>query len=254
MIRKALTLIAAAALLAVSGFADEPTLEDVLNGYYEAIGGRDAWSAVESFKMIGNMNSPDGMQAPFVMLFKRPMRFRFELTDQEGMTVIQAYDGEAAWFVMPFVGKSEPEPMTEEQTDKMKEQSDIDGPLVDWEAKGHQVELVGMEEVEGIEAFHVRVILDSGDQRDYYLDSEYYLPFKMEGTTTMRGEEVEIETALGDYKVVDGLIMAHSVESKPKGAPAGQVITIETVELNAELADDLFVMPADESEDEGPAD
>jgi hypothetical protein len=53
-----------------------------------------------------------------------------------------------------------------------------------------------------------------------------------------------METVYGDYKEVGGLMMAHSIESKPVGAPAGQVITIDSAEVNVDLADDQFAMPA----------
>ena len=36
----------------------------------------------------------------------------------QGMTGIQAYDGETAWGVMPFMGKSDPEEMAEDQAAK----------------------------------------------------------------------------------------------------------------------------------------
>jgi hypothetical protein len=35
----------------------------------------------------------------------------------------------------------------------------------------------------------------------------------------------------------------HSIESRPKGAPSGQVITIETVELGVDVDDEMFAMP-----------
>lgn len=38
-------------------------------------------------------------------------------------------------------------------------------------------------------------------------------------------------------------MFAHSIESKPKGAPSGQVITIDSIELNGDVSSDLFAMP-----------
>jgi hypothetical protein len=80
--------------------------------------------------------------------------------------------------------------------------------------------------------------------RYHYLDSEYFITIKQEGKTTMQGNEVEFEAILSDYKEVGGLMFPHSVESKPKGAPAGQVITIDEIEVGIEVSDDLFAMPA----------
>ena len=46
-----------------------------------------------------------GMEVPFSMVFKRPLQMRLEFTMQ-GMTAIQAYDGETAWSVMPMIQRS----------------------------------------------------------------------------------------------------------------------------------------------------
>ena len=59
-----------------------------------------------------------------------------------------------------------------------------------------------------------------------------------------RGVEVEGDTVLGDYKEVDGLIMAHSIDSGQKGGPGRQVITVSKIEINTPVDDARFVMPA----------
>ena len=240
---KKLTLLClAAALMSGAVGAEEMTLEQLLDAHFEALGGKDKLLAVESAKLSGNMMMGPGMEVPFSMLFRRPMNMRLEFTMQ-GMTAVQAYDGETAWSIMPFMGKTDPEVMADDQAKNIKEQADFDGPLMNWEDKGHQVELMGLEETEGTEAYKLKVALANGDVRYHYLDSEYYVTIKQEGKTTMQGNEVEFETILSDYKDVDGLMFPHSIESRPKGAPSGQVITIESVELGVESDDEMFAMP-----------
>ena len=245
--RKTILLGAVVALLALPVVAEDLTLDQVLENHYEALGGLDAIKGMETATFVGRMAMGPGGEAPFKMYFKRPMKARMEFTMQ-GMTGIQAYDGETAWMIMPFMGKSDPEVMADDQAKNMQEQADIDGPLVDWKEKGHPVELIGMEDVDGTEAYKIKVDLANGDVRHHYLDSEYFITIKQEGKTTMQGNEVEFETILSDYKEVGGLMFPHSIESKPKGAPAGQVITIDEIEVGIEVSDDLFAMPAPATE------
>ncbi len=97
--------------------------------------------------------------------------------------------------------------------------------------------------------YKIKVELANGDIRYHFLDSEYFVTIKQEGKTTMQGNEVEFETILSDYKEVGGgLMFPHSIESKPKGAPEGQVMTIDEVEVGVEVSDDLFAMPAPATE------
>jgi len=159
------------------------------------------------------------------------------------MTGIQAYDGEVGWQVMPFMGKTDPEKMSAEQLEQMEEQADFDGALIDWAGKGHQAELVGKDEVEGTAVYTVKLTKKNGNVEVHFLDAEYFLPIKTEGTTDFQGVETEYESSVGDYKEVGGVLWPHSFEQKAKGAPAGQVITIEEIAINSDISDDRFKMP-----------
>ena len=133
----------------------------------------------------------------------------------------------------------------------MREQADFTGPLIDWQAKGHQVELIGKEKTDGAETYHLEVTLASGSVRHFFLDAEDYLPVRMEATTDFQGTEMEIETIFSDFRQVGELVMAHSIESRPTDAPEGQRLTIETIELDIELSDDLFTRPGDSGDEAG---
>ena len=243
MIRKALLLAVASAVLAVP--AQTQTLDEVLDSYYEAVGGLDAWTAVQSMRATGTMTLGPGAEAPFTITTKRPKMARLEFTFQ-GMTGIQAFDGETAWMVMPFMGKTEPEVMPEEDAEDVTEMGDIEGVLMNYEEKGHQVEYVGLEEVEGTEAHKLKVTMKNGNVRYYYLDAEFYVPIKVTGTRKARGTVTEFEQIISDYKEVYGLMIPHSMESRVVGTPQGQVITIDSVELNIDVDDSIFHMPKTE--------
>jgi len=246
---KKLAALAVVAVLAAPAQAQDLTLDEVLNNYYEAIGGLDAWQSVESIKMTGKMMMGGmGIEAPFTVMSKRPNKARIEFVFQ-GMTGIQAYDGETAWQVMPFTGSTDPEEIPDDDAEDLWDQADVDGPLVGWEESGHTVELVGMEETEGTQAYKLKVTLNSGSVQYYFLDAEYFIPIRMEGVREQQGRTVEFETIVSDYKEVDGLMIAHSMEVRPKGAPAGQAVTMDLIELNVEMPDSLFVMP--EKSEEG---
>jgi hypothetical protein len=240
--RRTLYALAAVLLSVGTATAQTLTLDQVLAKHYEAIGGVDNWKKVQSFRATGRMALMPGTEAPFVMTAKRPLKVRVEFTFQ-GMTGIQAYDGTTAWMVMPFMGKTEPEPMPPEMSKDIIEQGDIDGPLVGYQAEGHRLELVGLADMEGTKAYQIKVTLKSGDVQQYYLDAEHFVPIKIEGTRTMQGAAVDYEQILSDYKTVGGLMMAHSIEARPKGAPSGQIITIDTVELDVAVDDAIFAMP-----------
>lgn len=227
-------------MLAVSAAVQAQDLEEVLQNHYEAMGGLDKLKSIDTLKMSGRMSMGQGIEAPVVRIMKRPDRIRQEFTVQ-GQTGIQAYDGEQGWMYMPFMGQADPQPMPEDLTREFAQSADIDGPLVGWQEKGLQVELVGKEDMEGTEAFHITVTRESGAVEHYYLDAEYYIPIKMTRTAEIQGQEQEIEMVFGDYKEVDGLMFPFSVEV---GSGQGhQGIIIDSVEVNSEVDDSVFEMP-----------
>ncbi len=185
------------------------------------------------------MTVKPGMEAPFVMEFKRPNRMRMNI-DVEGRTVTQGFDGKTGWILTP----RGPEKVPVEAARMMEEQADFDGPLVDYRAKGHRIELAGKETVEGREAYKLEITFKNGDVRYYFLDAETYLEVRVEGKTSpLPGKETETEGRIGDYREVDGLMIPHLMESGPKGSSERGRMVIQKVEINPEIPDTRFRMP-----------
>jgi len=243
-----LRTLAVLALVAAPMAAE--TLDEVLAHHFEALGGKDKIAAVQSVKMTAKqVFGPQ--EVPAVLTWERPNKIRMEFTLQ-GMTGIQAYDGKTAWMVMPFLGKNDPEEMTGDDLKDIIEQADLmEGPLFNWKEKGHTVEFEGEDTVEGTPAWKLKLTRKDGDVSTIWLDKDAYVQIKSESKRMRNDQEVEIESSYGDYKEVDGLYFPFSIESKPKGAPQGATITIESIEINPKIDDSTFAMP--EKKAEAPA-
>jgi hypothetical protein len=192
--------------------------------------------------MSGRMDVGRGMQAPFTLLLKRPRKMRLEFLFN-GQIVLQAYDGTSGWALRPFLGDRGVEPLTAEELESAAGQAELDGPLIDYEAKGHRVELLGREKVEGRDAFKIAVTLATGAVRHLYLDAETFLEVKVDGTRRVGGTERRLETFFRDYRPVQGLLLPHTLETKVEGVPISQKLSVEKVELNAPLDDAIFAAP-----------
>lgn len=240
MLRKNLLALAGAALLAAPASAQ--TVDEIVSKHVTARGGMTKLKAVSSIRLTGKMTMGPGLEAPVTLELKRPKSMRMEFSFQ-GMTAVQAFDGTTAWAIMPFGGKKDAEALPADQAKELAEQADFDGPLVDHAQKGHQVELLGKEKVEGSDAYKLKVTLKGGDIRYLYLDAEYFLEMKSEGRRIVRGSEMEVESSMGDYKEVEGLMIAHAIEGGPKGTPMRQKLTVEKVEINPAMDDVRFKMP-----------
>lgn len=235
----------AAALLALSPAVHALSVDELVERNIEARGGIEALRAIKSIKSSGTMNFSGGdfsIELALVSLSERDGKVRSEASLQ-GLTQVSAYDGNEAWTINPFQGRLDAERMSADDAKGLEVQADLDGPLVDWKQKGHQVSYLGVEDVDGTEAHKLKVQLKNGDVQYRYLDPDYFLEIRVSDQVKRRGVESETETDLGNYEKVNGVFMPFAMESGPKGGPKGQKIQIKTAEVNVDIDDSLFVFP-----------
>jgi outer membrane lipoprotein-sorting protein len=241
MVRKILAGLALAALVAVPASAQ--SVDEILAKNFKAKGGLEKLKAVKTTRTSGTMTIGPGMDVPFVMEQKRPNCMRMDITFQ-GMTIVQAYDGKAGWMLNPMQGRKDPEPMAEDALKQVDLQADMDGPLVDYKAKGSTIESLGKEKVDGSDAYKLKLTLKSGDVLTFFLDADSFLEVRIEAKMKIRGTDVENVTTVGDYKEVGGLMIAHAMESSQKGSPQKQKMLFSKIELDVPIDDARFKMPA----------
>jgi hypothetical protein len=244
MFLRSLIVLVLAALMAPLAHAE--TVDEIVAKNVKARGGLDKLKGVSSMKVTGKLVMAGGaMEIPFTRVSKRPDDMRMDFTFQ-GISGTQAFDGKTAWQIMPFqTGKKDPEQSNAEQTKLIEEQADFDGPLEDWKTKGHQLELVGTESVDGADAWKLKLTRKNGNVDYMYLDKETGLEVKTESKRTINGTEVESEAKMSDYKEVDGITIPFTISSGVKGGPEQQQqkVVMDKIELNVPVADSSFVMP-----------
>jgi len=246
--RKILPGIIGLALFAMPVSAQ--TADEIIAKYIKTIGGAEKIEAIKTLRRTGKFTGGGGFEAVVIQENKRPQMARQEFTIQ-GMTGVTAYDGKTGWKIEPWGGKKDPEALGEEEMKEIQEDADFDGPLVNYQQKGNKVEFVGAEPVEGTDALKLKVTLKNGDVRYYFMDTDYYVPIKIESKRMVRGAEREFETSLGDYKEVAGVYLPHSIESGLKGSPKKSQVTFEKNEANVALDDSLFKQPTGPAKPEG---
>lgn len=143
----------------------------------------------------------------------------------------------------PLLGKFDPEPLPQEVAEASVDQTDIEGPLLDWRAKGHTVTLLGREKLGDREAFKLEEKLRGGEVRVDYIDTETYLLLRTDAARTVGGRRVPLENMFSDYRDVGGLKFPFRIESRARNRPQSVKFVVESVELNPDLDDAIFKMP-----------
>jgi len=193
------------------------------------------------------MNTPEGkteqVQLPFTLYLKRGRKSRIEL-EFAGKKPVQVYDGTNGWKYRPFLNREDVEPFTNDELKSEAQKSDLDGPLVDYAAKGTKVESAGVEKVEGHDCYKLKLTLKSGDVQYVWIDTQSFLDVKVSGTPRrMDGRMHNVYIYQRDFKTVQGLVLPQVLETAVDGYRDMHKMVIESLVINPKLDDSLFKKP-----------
>jgi outer membrane lipoprotein-sorting protein len=218
------------------------TVSQLIDRNVTATGGLQAWRAVQTMTFSGKLDAggKSKTQLPFVLEKKRPRKTRVELAFKND-TAVQVYDGVNGWKLRPYLGRKTVEPYSADELKAAGFESELDGPLVDYAAKGNKVELEGIDKVENHDAYKLRVTMKGGQVQHIWLDAENFLEVKVEGTPRRMDNKMRpVAIYLRDYKSVSGLKVPYIIETAVEGNKETHKIFIESVAVNAKLDDAKF--------------
>jgi outer membrane lipoprotein-sorting protein len=242
--------IALLALLPAAASAQ--TADEILAKVLGARGGLDKLRAINSERVSGEISFGD-VTGPFVVELKRPLKMHMQLAVQD-KTMVRVYDGKSqGWANNPFAGKMNPEAMSGDDLKNITEESDFDGPLLDYQSKGNQIELVGKDKVDDKDVWRMKLTTKNGDVRFYLFDANSFLLLKWEGKRKYESQEIPVESHFSDYREVGGLKFAFGIDSGSSPSDLTQKIRIEKIELNPELSDAEFDKPSAPPQPSAPA-
>lgn len=235
----------ALALLVCADGASAVTADELIAKSIAARGGMDKLQAIKTLKLQGQVIANGGFKLAYTELAKRPDKLRTESSVQ-GLTQVQAWDGQRGWSIQPFGGRKDPIPMAADDARELAEQADLDGPLVDAAAKGNTVTYLGTEDVDGTNAHKLQVQLKDGNTLVIYLDPDAYLPIREVARRTVRGTQQVTQTDYGDYEKVDGVYFPFAITTGPKGGGDNDKfqIGIDKAQANVPIEDSVFAFPA----------
>jgi hypothetical protein len=248
---RTLTALAPLALCVFAASVQAQTAEDLVAKNLAARGGAAALAAIHTYVAKGELRFP----GDFKLVFSETRERLDPATDNcavrvdaslQGLTLIQAYDGQTGWRVNPFEGRKDAERMGADETRALADEALIDGNLLSAAAKGAKVDYLGREDIDGTNTYKLRVSRPDGTVFTDYLDPDVFLEIRIDENRTIRGAEQETVYDLGDYERVNGVYFPFSIASGPPNAADSdkQVITINSGEANLPVSPDLFAMPA----------
>jgi len=209
-----------------------------------ARGGADKIKAVQSQKISGKIAFGPDAEGPFFVEYKRPGKMHMEFSIA-GQTMVRVYNGNGSgWIINPFSdGDKGVQPMSGDELKNISDESDFDGPLVDYQAKGNKIEFDGTEDIDGKSAYRIKLTTKTGNVRFYSYDAESFLLAQWGGSRTDQGKTIYVASLFRDYRDVHGLKYAFQIDSGSPRSPVVQQITVEKIDLDLPLDESAFLRP-----------
>lgn len=242
-----------AAILFSAVTAQAQTTGEIVSKAIAARGGLEKLKAAHSEKITGQITLGPDAQGPFTVQRQRPHKMHMEMVIQ-GQTVIRIFDGAAGWQVNPFQfqGNKDVHALTPGELKNIAEESDFEGPLVNWREKGNQVEFLGKEKVGDRDAYRLKATEKNGIVQNLWFDTETFHQIKWESVRENGDQTIDVQSFFSDFREVDGLYEPFLIDSGLVGKELGQKIVIEKIELNVPMDNALFAAPPAHTTDSKP--
>lgn len=215
-------------------FAQAQTVDEVVDNYINAIGGKEKMLALKTIKMDGSLNV-QGFDVGVVTTTSHGVGMRTDISVPgmgEGYQIMTPTKG---WSYMPFQGQTSPEEVGEDMVKAGQNSLDLQSPLLNYKEKGHKVELLGKEKAEGKDCFKLKFTNKFGKESTVFIDATTYYRVKTVSKATVNGEEMDVETIYSDYrKNADGYVFAYA-QTSPRGT-----ITYSAIEVNKPVDENIF--------------
>ncbi len=231
------------------------TADEILDTYFENIGGKEKLNSLEGMKMTAKVNQ-GGMEIPLEIIQLKDGR-QMTLINFQGKEIKQGvFDGETLWSHNFMTMKAEKSDAEATENFKLNA-NDFPDSFINYKEKGYTIELLGKETIDGAETFKIKLIkepitIDGKQEEDvsfYFFDTENFVPIAMQSEIRSgHGKGTIQEITFSDYQEVDGLYFPFSMTQGVKDGQSNP-LTIESIELNPTVDAALFSFPEEMGEE-----
>jgi hypothetical protein len=157
-----------------------------------------------------------------------------------GQAIVNTYHNGAGWKINPFAGVTTATDVSGTELTDFKVQASIANNLMDYKSRGHKVELMEDETVNGVKTFKIKLTAaEDGRITYFFINSTDYLLAKSVTSRELGGQTLDVDTYYKDMKEFGGLKFSMTRTQEVQGQEF-MSITLSNVELNVTIDEKIF--------------
>lgn len=222
-------LILTLTLLSFFTKSEAQHVDEIINNHIKAIGGDVAWKKITSIRFEYVIDNGSSWEMDMIIVQGKGLKRTSYIGGMKGYTIFTPTVG---YNFYPWGRQQKPETITPEDLKMNEDNLDIQGPLIDYKAKGHAAEYIGMDEFEGTDCYKIKLTERSGKIITYFIDPSNYFVIHSVTITNSNGRESEDDSDFSNYKKLpEGVWVPMNL---------GRTVKVKKVEVNIPVDENVF--------------
>jgi hypothetical protein len=220
------------------------TVDDVIERNTNAMGGRAAIEAIHSIEINLHIVDPT-FEVDGNYRAARPGRMRIDVQASGKHVFTEAFDGQRGWQWQESKGQEE---ASAKATAALRHGVELPGKLFglhEIKQRGHQIDLVGREKIDGIDYYVLRLTFGDGNTINLYVDPQSWLIARRRDVRPLHVDvdptPTTIEQRNSDFRAVGGVQFAFaSTEIDLKTGKELESTKIGSIKVNPPIDESIF--------------
>src|SRR5690348_17952225 len=231
---------AAGMALAAACALPAQSADSILAKHLEAEGGLQRAARIRTLRMKGTLEGARGETFPLTIEMARPNKVRVESRLPDGLIYLRIFDGMKGFETDE---KSRLYEMTQRDVDAEGSEG-FGGYLLDPAARSVRAEFMEHQQIAGRDTYRMKLTRAGGQATAHWIDSRTFLELQREeDRDTSQGRRTFV-MRYSDFRLVEGMAVPFRIEVGIRFAAQGRVFQVTQAELNPDLPDSDFALPA----------
>lgn len=232
-------LICVIIFLSLPSLVFSQSVDEIIEKHIVAHGGAENWNKVEALKITGQFTA-FSLEEDY-MCYKTKSGSYYSDYHLGVENIVEGFNGKTGWTTDPWQEMDYARNLNSGEVNVFLQKAEFFTPFFNYKEKGHKVEYTGLDTIDGLEVFTLKLTRSNEKVETWYLDSKTYLEYLCKSDWIDFARVMPSEIFFDDFRTVDGLVIPFFTDRT--FWQRDRVLQIENVEINPEIDEKIFVMP-----------